>query len=209
MRYVPTTTTTLKVGDVFNRYTVLGIYKRPDQYPKYALVQCSCGSQPKYVRTAILKLGQAGSCGCFHKEQVTKHGQWNNPLFKTWKSMMERCYKPNTKSYKRYGARGITVCERWHNIDAFIQDMAASFQNGLTIDRIDNNGNYEPSNCRWATKKQQNRNYSRNLLIEYNGSKMCLIEWSEKLNIKYSTLWDRLNMGWSIEKTLTTPVKSQ
>lgn len=206
MQYIPTTTNSLKVGDVFNRYTVLGIYKRPDKYPKYALVKCSCGSPEKYITAATVKNGGAKSCGCLQKEQVTKHGMWQEPLFKVWKGMMSRCYNPKDKRYNRYGGRGIKVCKQWYDISAFIRDMQPSFQKGLTIDRIDNNGDYEISNCKWATRKEQNCNYSRNVVLEFNGEKLCLSEWAEKLGINYSTIYYRFSAGWPVSKILTTQI---
>jgi hypothetical protein len=209
MDYIETKSSVVKIGDVYNRYTILGIFKHLNTYPKYALVQCVCGSQPRYVKLGAIRSGEAGSCGCYHKEKVTKHGAWGKPLFIVWSRMMSRCYKPQDKSYKRYGKRGIKVCERWHDVNNFINDMQATYKSNLTIERINNNGNYELSNCKWATKKEQNRNYSRNVQITFNNKTLCLMEWSELLNLNYKTLYDRHKRGWSTERMLNTPTSKK
>ena len=209
MEYVETSTSVVEVGRIYGRYTVLGIYKKPDSYPKYALVQCSCDSPPRYVMVGLIKNGAAKSCGCYHKERVTKHGAWGTPLFAVWKGMIDRCTNTKNKRYPRYGGRGISVCERWLQFHNFNEDMSPSFVVGLTLDRVDNNGDYEPSNCKWSTRSQQNRNYSRNNLITFNGETMCIADWSIKLGIKYGTLWGRLQEGWTIERALSTPVTNK
>lgn len=120
--------------------------------------------------------------------------------------MMDRCYNPKATGFDRYGGRGITVCERWHDIKAFVADMESTYFNGASIDRINNNGNYEPSNCRWATATQQNRNQRGNRLLAYNGETKCLKEWAEQFGIHKTTLWNRLNRGHSVHDALHTPV---
>lgn len=121
---------------------------------------------------------------------------------------MSRCYKSTDKRFAQYGGRGITVCDRWHDVNLFIEDMHSTFAPGLKIERQNNNGNYEKSNCAWATSAQQNRNYSRNVNLTFNGETLCLADWATKLNINYGTLWDRLKQGWSVERALTTPTLS-
>lgn len=123
--------------------------------------------------------------------------------------MIERCTNSKTKSYARYGARGIVVCDRWIDPIAFVEDMSEGYERGLQLDRIDNDGNYSPDNCRWATTKTQTRNYSRNVVLEYDGKKLCLADWSAETGINYMTLWSRLQTGWSASKALTTPAKTK
>lgn len=195
----------LAVGDIYGRYTVLGVYKSRVGYQKYAHVQCSCGSKPRFVQVGQLRNGDSQSCGCLHKERVTKHGQWGTPLFTVWRSMMDRCTDQKNKRYQRYGGRGITVCDRWHDVHAFIADMTPGYSPGRQIDRINNDLGYSPENCRWATTRQQTRNYSRNVVVEFNGKAMCIADWAEQLGMNYGTLWDRLKQGWSAERALTTP----
>lgn len=192
MEYIETLSSVMKAGDKVGRYTVHGIYKKPNAYPKYAKVSCECGSDTRFVLVAVLRRGEAQSCGCLHKERVTKHGMWNQPLFNVWRAMHDRCYNQKNKRYQRYGARGITVCDRWHSLENFVADMSHSYKAGLTLDRIDNNRPYSPDNCRWATRSEQNRNYSRNVVFTWNGETLCLMEWAEKLGLNYGTLWDRI-----------------
>jgi hypothetical protein len=119
-----------------------------------------------------------------------------------WQGMLRRCKNPKDFAYHNYGQRGITVCDRWKDINFFIEDMYPSYSVGLELDRIDVNGNYEPSNCRWVTRKQNMNNMRRNRIVEYKGIKKTVSEWSDELNISYKTLLSRLNR-WSVEKSFT------
>ena len=118
------------------------------------------------------------------------HNGRRTKLYRTWCAMKERCYNKHNKSYKSYGKKGIRVCEEWQNNFASFKEWALSngYVEGLTIDRIDFNKEYSPNNCRWVDIKTQNRNYSRNIFLEFNGEKMCLIDLSELIPIKYATL---------------------
>lgn len=192
MDLIESSSSVMRAGDKYGRYTVLGVYKVKDGYQKYAKVRCDCGSQARYVQVGALRNGTSQSCGCYHKERVSTHGLWGTHVFRVWSSMMSRCGNPNDKRYARYGGRGIVVCEAWHDPARFIADMGPSYKNGHTIDRIDNDGPYSPENCRWATRRVQNRNYSRNILVTYRGETKCLTEWAEVLGINYGTLRDRI-----------------
>lgn len=194
MNLIPSESSVLKPGDTCGRYTVLGIFKQREGYQKYAKVQCQCGSEPRLVQVGTLRNGESQSCGCHHKERVSTHGLSGTPLFKVWRTMVSRCTNPKDAKYARYGARGIAVCKAWHDVHQFVADMGPTYRRGLTIDRIDNDGPYSPENCRWATSKQQTRNYSRNVLVTYNGETKCLREWAEVLGINYGTLWDRIKV---------------
>lgn len=123
--------------------------------------------------------------------------------------MKNRCYNKNSTSYNRYGGRGIKVCEEWRNNPQSFVDwsMSHGYADNLTIDRIDNDGNYEPSNCRWATYKQQANNTSRCHMITYNGETKTIKQWAEMLEIDYETLYIRISKGWPIEKALSEPVR--
>lgn len=176
--------------------------------------ECDCGKKT-IVRSSSLLSGSTKSCGCLQKDRAAEynknnaiHGKCETKLYKSWAHMKERCLNPNCKSYKNYGARGITICEDWLEFENFNQwAINNGYKKGLTIDRIDNNGDYKPSNCRWVNRKKQNNNRRDNVILEFNGKKKTLAQWAEELNINYSTLHSRIYTGWSVEKALTQPVK--
>lgn len=132
------------------------------------------------------------------------HGKWETPEYEAYHGMIRRCYNSNHATYSDYGGRGITVCHRWReSFLSFYEDMGERPSKNHSIDRIDNDGNYEPSNCRWATPKEQQYNTRRNLLLEFNNKKQCLAAWAEEIGIKYPTLYSRLRSGWTNERMLT------
>jgi hypothetical protein len=134
-----------------------------------------------------------------------RHGQCSTSTHNIWASMIQRCLNPKSQAYKWYGGRGIAVCERWRTFTNFVADMG-SRPAGLTIDRIDTNGNYEPGNCRWATPKQQANNQRTNRLIAIGGEVRTLAEWADAAGLNHSTLHRRLRAGWSGERAITTPL---
>jgi hypothetical protein len=121
-----------------------------------------------------------------------------------WSDMMRRCYNQEARNFCNWGGRGIAVCERWHEFKNFLADMGEA-PAGLTIDRIDNNGNYDPGNCRWATYKQQLRNRRNNRLITAGGVTKTLAEWAESLGVSEMCIWHRLRVGWDPEAAVTQP----
>lgn len=124
-----------------------------------------------------------------------------------WLSMKARCYNPLSKPYNNYGGRGITVCERWReSFQNFMEDMGPR-PPGMTIERLDNNGIYAPSNCKWATRKEQGVNKRNNRLIEYHGRRLTLSQWASETNISRQTLYRRLLAGWSVEESLLCRVQ--
>lgn len=132
-----------------------------------------------------------------------KHGMFGTGTYKSWEQMKQRCLNSNCKVYNRYGGRGITVCKRWLGKNGFInfyRDMGDKPKN-KTLDRIDNNGNYCKKNCRYATYKEQNNNKRSNILITYNNKTQSIKQWSEELNINYSTFYWRIKNGWSVERS--------
>ena len=136
-------------------------------------------------------------------------GTSRSRLKRIWRKMKERCYNTKVDNYHRYGGRGITVCDEWKdNFQAFYDwSMANGYADDLTIDRIDNDGNYEPGNCRWATMKEQANNKSNNVRITYKGKTQDIKQWSEELGIAYTTLFIRIQNGWPVEKAFFEPIK--
>ena len=133
-----------------------------------------------------------------------------SPEYMAWAQMKLRCLNPKSPKYPRYGGRGISVCSAWLEFDAFIADMGARPSPDHSIDRIDNDGDYEPSNCRWATRTQQQRNREANRRLTHDGETATLAEWAERLGISTATLYSRVGrLGWSVEKALTTPRLNQ
>lgn len=127
-------------------------------------------------------------------------------LWNTWKRMIERCCNPKDTNYARYGGRGITVCARWReSSSAFFDDMGPKPSPDLTLDRIDNDGPYEPANCRWATRREQTRNKRTNVRLTHNGRTQCVVDWAREHGLDPKTLASRLKMGWSMERALSTP----
>lgn len=178
------------------------------------IFQCLCGKEFECVILAV-KNGNTKSCGCLRDSKIKQqgfknknHGQRNHRLYKTWTGMLRRCDDINDFGYYNYGKRGITVCNRWKNINNFIEDVYPSYKEGLELDRIDVNGNYEPSNCRWVTRKQNMNNTRKNRFVEYKGITKTVSEWSDELNIPYKRLLARLN-NWSVEKSFTYKNKKE
>lgn len=130
-------------------------------------------------------------------------------LYSIWVNMKARCNNKQGRDYHKYGGRGIQVCEEWQKDYTVFREwaLAHGYQDNLTIDRIDNNGNYCPENCRWTTTKVQNNNQRSNILITYNNEIHTLQQWSEILSIKYTTLYRRIHLGWDIDKTFTQKVR--
>ncbi len=127
---------------------------------KYVIADCSCGAEVRVLRVNFLAK-YSKSCGCFRNDKIREacmtHGQSRTPLHNIWKAMHQRCYNPNRTSYPWYGAKGVKVCQLWHDFQNFYNDMAAEYVEGLSIDRLDSDGDYEPSNCRWLTKSENSR----------------------------------------------------
>jgi hypothetical protein len=197
-------TNVIAPGDRYGRLVVLEIGKPPGTYRYKAVCLCDCG---KYVAPTIdaMRRGKATSCGCAQRDAVTKHGRSQHPLYKTLRGMKSRCFDTRDKRYSDYGGRGITVCDRWHDLENFIADMGPSYFEGATIERENFNGNYEPSNCTWVTAKAQASNKRSNIVLSHNGKTQCLQHWADEIGITYGTLWDRIKVQkWSTERALTT-----
>jgi hypothetical protein len=138
------------------------------------------------------------------------YSKYNHPLYTTWVMMRQRCENPNAVGYKNYGARGIKVCDRWQDFTLFVSDMGMRPSDNHSIDRYpDKNGNYEPGNCRWASAKEQQRNLRSNRIIEYNGKKLSVCEWSEETGLSYWLINRRLILGWAPERIFNEAIRDK
>lgn len=198
-------------GHRYGRWTVIEEVGRKHGGATW-LARCDCGNE-KVVKGNCLRTGSSKSCGCLNVEvhrrvcieRNTKHGLTNTKAFSAWVNIRQRCENKSTPAYKKYGAKGIKVCERWHSFESFLADMGEPPSLLHTIDRIDSSGDYEPKNCRWATQKEQQNNRSSNRVIRAFGKDQTLQQWSEELSIARKTITGRLRLGWPVEKALTEP----
>jgi len=198
----------------FARLTVLG-YAGKKKGRHYWVCECDCGNN-KIIDGESIRRGHTKSCGCLHAEATskrsTKHGHSSirSSEYTSWMEMKGRCLNPNNNRFKNYGGKGISICNCWiSSFSRFLEDMGSKPSSRHTIDRIDNEGNYEPGNCRWATPKEQARNRSTNLKIEYKGQVKCLSEWADLLGFNRHVLCNRLSRGWSTKRMLETPTQKK
>lgn len=191
-------------GQKFGRLTALYRLNNHNKNCVYWLCICDCGNL-KEVRGTHLRYGQIKSCGCLnHVPTVIKHHQWNTRLYKIYHAIKQRCYNNNHTAYKNYGKRGITICDEWlRDFQAFYNwSISNGYKEGLTIDRIDVNGNYEPSNCRWATRKEQQNNRRNTIYLTYNNKTQSISQWADELGIKANTIRTRYFQGWNYKECL-------
>ncbi len=178
----------------------------------YWLFRCDCGNEIVLRKSAVTS-GNTKRCFCCaaqrSAEASTVHGGVGTRLYREWAGIVQRCTNPKDTSWGRYGAKGVTVCNEWRSFPAFRKwAYANGYNDSLTIDRVNPNGNYDPSNCRWASVREQANNKQGTLWIEYSGERLQLSYWADRLGINYHTLYDRLYLhGWSVEKAFTTPVR--
>lgn len=206
-------------GQRFGRLTVISFSHR-NGAKLYWKCRCDCGKEI-ITRGDGLKSGHTNSCGCYNRE-ILKNAKWNETHGKSrtkihgiWFNMKRRCYDPNSDEYPNYGGRGIEICPEWlgeHGAENFIKwaystgyDENAEFGE-CTIDRIDTNGNYEPSNCRWSTMKEQGNNKRNNRYITHNGETKTLTQWCEYYRLPYHTVKARIYRGWDIEDAFFRPI---
>lgn len=174
--------------------------------------RCDCGKE-FLAEGTLLRRGYYSSCGCMRAQRLHdiafKHGMTNTRLFKIWSCMKQRCYYQKYIDYYAYGGRGIKVCDEWlHSFQAFAHWASTSgYNDSLSIDRINVDGDYTPQNCRWATDIEQANNRHNNHYLLYHGEKHSLAEWSRIKNISYAALKSRIALGWSVEDALERPVR--
>lgn len=199
------------IGKKFNKLTVISKEPKNKLGEVRWLCQCECGNKT-IILSYYIRKGITRSCGCLMKElakiRKTTHNFSRTSTYHIWQAMKNRCENPKSSMYKYYGGKGIKVCERWNTFTNFLTDMGER-PIKKSIDRINNDGNYEPGNCRWATNFEQSRNTNRNHIIFHNGKSHCLSDWAALLNIPHKTLSNRLYSGWTIERAFSTPFKTR
>lgn len=204
------------VGEKFGRLNVVRFAgKRINSlgYPVWFWeCKCDCGNMV-FARGTSIACGESKSCGCFQRDDASRvhtiHGLSNSPEYKTWTAIRDRCFNPNTEFWRYYGGRGVKVCDRWMDFENFFADMGVRPSSKHSIERRNTNGDYEPSNCCWATWVDQSRNRRSNRIITFNGQQKCLAEWSEITGIKTDTIASRIRNGWSPELALTRPAQKR
>lgn len=208
-------------GQKFGRLNVIQKSESKRGGKTWWVCRCDCGTILD-VWSVYLRNGTTKSCGCLNRELASERlktrkllqgsdGRSSTRLYKTWTSMLQRCENPKAYYFDHYGGRGIRVCQEWR--DSFEAFRAWALSNGysddLTIDRIDNDGNYCPENCRWADSFTQCNNMRSNRMISFGGKTMSLSQWARELGISRSTLAVRICKGWSIQRAFTTPVEKK
>ena len=200
-------------GMVFGRLTVLNHLPDSSQRTKW-LCRCDCGQQ-KAVAGQLLTAGKARSCGCLSRELTAArnatHGHTRgyvvSKAYNTWQNIRRRCFDKTNKRFAEYGGRGITVCEHWLSFENFLSDMGEPPSPKHSIDRVDNHGDYEPGNCRWAQSDVQMKNRRNARLLTFNGRTQNLCDWAAEIGIKSDTIAARLDLyGMSVEEALTKPL---
>jgi hypothetical protein len=208
----------ISIGTRFGRLTVQGRgEKRWKNSDNWWLCKCDCGKEKSFAGYALSR-GDTNSCGCLRAESNRKKAEANVRhgyarhrkeslyMYRTWSNLKQRCLNPKNPLYCNYGGRGIKVCGRWVNsFENFLADVGER-PPGMSINRINNDGDYEPANCCWSTRKEQQNNTRFNTILEFQGTRLTLSQWVDRLGIKMSTLCGRLDRGWSVERALTEAI---
>jgi hypothetical protein len=165
--------------------------------------RCDCGREAEVYQQGLVERRSRQCQSCANR----RHGMSKSPEYTVWQAMRGRCQDPIDPSYERYGGRGIKVCERWQTFENFLVDMGKRPSLQHTLDRRDNNGDYEPSNCRWATAREQQLNRRDSRYLTLGGERLHITDWAKRLGVSLPTLWSRNHMGWSDEEILSRPVR--
>lgn len=195
-------------GMSFGRLTVIG----PNEFnlnkkrtgSKW-ICQCSCGNT-RVVYRSNLTSGDSTSCGCYLKERVSTHGLSKHRLYGIWLDIRKRCLDDKTEAYQNYGGRGIVICDEWQEfIEFYNWSVNNGYKENLTLDRIDNDGNYYPENCRWVTRYVQNNNTRRNVFVEFHGQKMTIAQLAKNFNLSPKTVGERYKNGYTGDDLVARP----
>ena len=204
-------------GRTYGRLTIIGYAGRRARNAHVWEAACMCG-KTSFPGSAALKSGRTKSCGCYRSEATRaakfKHGategNLHSPEYRSWTSMRNRCYWPKSNRYSIYGGRGITVCDRWRDsFENFFADMGPKPSSKHSIDRIDTNGHYEPTNCRWATFKEQARNKSNNRRVVYAGRDMTLRDLADDCGVSFAALKHRLDRGSTVDAAVSALIRKR
>lgn len=197
-------------GERYGRLTVIGDVGVTHGRKRRVRAMCDCGRETE-VSAGHLRARTVRSCGCLKRDTNTKHGHASHarsPEYHSWLAMIRRCESHSAPCYASYGGRGIKVCPRWRqSFASFLADMGPRPSLRYSLDRINNDGDYEPGNCRWASSKEQARNKSTNRFYELNGVRLTLVDWAKRLGVHKSALKSRLERGWTFERAVAVPVK--
>lgn len=196
-------------GNRYSLLTVIREVKRKDLHGRFVLCECDCGNL-KEISLRDLKRGNAKSCGCLKKYDTSNndnfHNKSNTRIYSIWSDMKSRCFNEKNSRFERYGGRGISTCKEWLEFDNFYKwSIDNGYNDELTIDRADNNGDYNPKNCKWSTQKEQARNRSTTIRVERDGIKKSLREWCEIEGVEFNMVYRRLRRGWDIEDAFNVP----
>jgi len=199
----------IKEGDRFGRLVIVEELIPVDKGRKFQC-KCDCGVEI-FIGLDRLGSGHTQSCGCYRRDKTrinsTTHGKSHTKLYEAWCGMKHRCFYPGYQGYKYYGGRGISVCPEWMTFEPFYEwAMANGYQDGLTLERNNNDLGYSPANCRWIPKAEQPKNSRHNHMITHNGQTKSLTDWAQEVGICRLTLLKRLKRGWNINDALTLPV---
>jgi len=207
----------IKNGDKFGRLTIVCEVDRRKKQRRFMCI-CDCGVK-KEISLVLLRNGQTKSCGCFKREHLiktnTRHGKSprgkKNKLYAIWVSMKQRCFNPKCSAYKFYGNRGIKINPSWLDFEKFeLWAVTNGYKEGLSIERSNVNGNYEPINCTWIPRSDQSNNTRRSTFYEFNGKKQTLKDWSTELEMNYMTLWGRVHKkDWTVKRAFTEPIHEE
>lgn len=199
-------------GQRFGSLLVLGFSHVDKTRSTHWFCRCDCGKEI-VLKGNNLRTGNTRSCGCLARKTVgdrsRTHGECKSRLYRIWSALNSRCTNAHFEDvFKNYGGRGIQVCDDWKTYETFREwALASGYEDGLSIDRIDVNGNYEPSNCRWATQREQCRNKRNTVWVEFNGSKKPLTEWCDELKLPYRIIYQRLKHH-SFEEAIKMPIRN-
>lgn len=204
----------VKPGDRFGRWLVIGEpFSAPSGFVRltFAVVECDCGNV-QVVAQHKLRQKRSSSCGCLRTELLIArsrdHGESQTPIYKVWHGMMSRCYKKSHDSWHNYGGRGIKICGEWHDFPVFKQwAIESGYRSGLTIERVENDGDYAPGNCKWETRVRQCRNMRKTVYLEALGERKSLPDWAEdaRCMVCSGTLRSRIKLGWAAKRAIETP----